>query len=165
VVNVCSVFGLVGMPKVNAYCVSKFGMVGFSESLRAEYGREGLGVTAMCPGFVDTKLFTSAPLAAQADAPKEPPAWLRTTTDHVARATVRAIRRNRPVVVVEPFARGLFAIKRFAPGLMDFVLHLGRRRRINKKLSRLEIGDDGPATVEMPRLAETPEPTDKRRAA
>src|SRR5215212_9763990 len=34
VLNVCSVLGLVGMPKVAAYCASKFGMVGFSEALR-----------------------------------------------------------------------------------------------------------------------------------
>ena len=62
VLNVCSMFGLVGMPKVAAYCTIKFGMVGFSESLRNECGREGLGVTALCPGFVDTNLFTTAPL-------------------------------------------------------------------------------------------------------
>ena len=52
VLNVCSVLGLVGMPKVTAYCASKFGMVGFSEALRNELGRQGLGVTALCPGFV-----------------------------------------------------------------------------------------------------------------
>ena len=38
VLNVCSVLGLVGMPKVTAYCTSKFGMVGFSEALRNELG-------------------------------------------------------------------------------------------------------------------------------
>ncbi len=51
VLNVCSMFGLVGMPKLAAYCTTKFGMVGFSEALRNECGREGLGVTALCPGF------------------------------------------------------------------------------------------------------------------
>ena len=45
VLNVCSMFGLVGMPKVTAYCTTKFAMVGFSESLRNEFGRQGLGVT------------------------------------------------------------------------------------------------------------------------
>ena len=61
VLNLCSMFGLVAMPKLAAYCTTKFGLVGFSDALRAEYGRDGLGVTAMCPGFVTTKLFTSAP--------------------------------------------------------------------------------------------------------
>jgi NAD(P)-dependent dehydrogenase (short-subunit alcohol dehydrogenase family) len=162
VVNVCSIFGLVGMPKVNAYCVSKFGLVGFSESLRAEYGREGLGVTAVCPGFVDTRLFSSAPRPADYDAPKEPPQWLRTTADHVARATVRAVRRNRPLVVVEPFARTLYLLKRFMPSLMDVTLHLGRRRRIRKKLTQLIPDGDG-VTVAMPHPRRDPGP--RKRAA
>ena len=51
VVNVCSMFGLVGMPKLAAYSTTKFALVGFSESLRNECGRDGLGVTALCPGF------------------------------------------------------------------------------------------------------------------
>ena len=50
---------------------------------------------------------------------------------------MKAIRRNRRLVVVEPFAKVLTTIKRFAPGLIDFFLHLGRRGRIAKK--------DGPA--------------------
>lgn len=165
VVNVCSVFGLVAVPKVNAYCVSKFALVGFSEALRAEYGRDGLGVTAMCPGFVDTKLFTSAPLADGVDAPKEPPQWLRTTSERVAQATIRAIRRNRRVVVVEPFARGLFTIKWFAPGLMDFVLHLGRRRRIRKKLAQLEASSVQAVNVAMHGGNNPGEPPRERRAA
>jgi hypothetical protein len=42
------------------------------------------------------------------------------------------------LVVVEPFAKVLTTIKRFAPGLIDFCLHLGRRNRIAKKMTRLE---------------------------
>ena len=53
VLNVCSVFGLVGMPKVTAYCTSKFGMVGFSEALRNEFGREGLGSDRALPRLCD----------------------------------------------------------------------------------------------------------------
>src|SRR3972149_7472572 len=62
VLNVCSMFGLVAMPKLAAYCTTKFALVGFSDALRAEYGREGLGVTALCPGLVATNLFATAPL-------------------------------------------------------------------------------------------------------
>ena len=70
VLNVCSMFGLLAMPKLTAYCTSKYAMVGFSESLRVEYGREGLGVTALCPGFVATKLFASAPLPENGKGPR-----------------------------------------------------------------------------------------------
>jgi short-subunit dehydrogenase len=137
VVNVCSMFGLVAMPKLAAYCTSKHGLVGFSEALRAEYGREGLGVTALCPGFVATNLFSSAPLADNSKGPKVPPRIFCTTPEKVARATVKAIRRNRRMVVVEPIAKLLTTIKRFSPGLIDFFLHLGRHHRIAKKMARL----------------------------
>jgi short-subunit dehydrogenase len=138
VLNVCSMFGLIAMPKLTAYCTSKYAMVGFSEALRAEYGREGLGVTALCPGFVATNLFASAPVPDNGKGPKIPPRIFCTTPEKIARTAVRAIRRNRRLAVVEPFAKLLTTVKRFAPSLVDFFLHLGQRSRIAKKMARLE---------------------------
>jgi short-subunit dehydrogenase len=138
VLNVCSMFGLLAMPKLTAYCTSKYAMVGFSEALRVEYGREGLGVTALCPGFVATNLFASAPLPENGKGPKIPPRIFCTTPEKIARTAVKAIRRNRRLAVVEPFAIVLTTVKRFTPGLIDFCLHLGRRGRIAKKMARLE---------------------------
>lgn len=137
VLNVCSMFGLVGMPKLAAYTTSKFAMVGFSDSLRAEFGRDGLGVTALCPGFVDTNLFASAPVGESQKGPKIPPAVFCTTVDKVAVAAVKALRRNRRLVVVSPWAHLLVNAKRFVPGVMDFVLHLGRRKRVAGKVTQL----------------------------
>jgi short-subunit dehydrogenase len=138
VLNVCSVLGLVGMPKVAAYCASKFGMVGFSEALRNELGRQGLGVTALCPGFVRTNLFTNAPLEANAEEHKIPPKAITTTPERVANAAVKAIYRNRRLVVMEPFARLMYATKRFAPWLLDGLFHMGRRKRVARKMAELK---------------------------
>jgi NAD(P)-dependent dehydrogenase (short-subunit alcohol dehydrogenase family) len=136
VLNVCSMFGLVGMPKLAAYSTSKFAMVGFSEVLRNEYGRGGLGVTALCPGFVDTNLFTSAPLGAKQKEHKIPPRIFQTTPEKVAAAAVKAIRRNKRMVVMTPAAWLLVSAKRFVPGVMDLVFHLGRRKRVERKLAQ-----------------------------
>jgi len=138
VLNVCSVLGLVGLPKVTAYCTSKFGMVGFSEALRNEFGREGLGVTALCPGFVTTNLFTNAPLEKSEEEHKVPPRIICTTPERVANAAVKAIYRNRRLVTVEPFAKFMYAMKRLAPWAMDFVFHMGRRKRVAKKMAQLD---------------------------
>ncbi len=138
VINVCSVLGLIGMPKVTAYCTSKFGMVGFSESLRNELGRHGLGVTALCPGFVRTNLFTNAPLEEEVDEHKIPPRIITTTPQRVANAAVKAIYRNRRLVVLEPFARLMYAMKRFAPWLLDIIFHMGRRKRVARKVAELK---------------------------
>jgi short-subunit dehydrogenase len=138
VLNVCSVLGLVGMPKVTAYCASKFGMVGFSEALRNELGRYGLGVTALCPGFVRTNLFTNAPLEDSVEEHKIPPRIITTTPERVASAAIKAIYRNRRLVVMEPFARFMYGMKRFAPWMMDFIFHLGRRKRVASKMAALK---------------------------
>ncbi|HEX4414223.1 MAG TPA: SDR family oxidoreductase [Lacipirellulaceae bacterium] len=137
VLNVCSVLGLVGMPKVTAYCTSKFGMVGFSESLRNELGRQGLGVTAVCPGFVRTNLFTNAPLEQDIESHKTPPRIVTTTPERVANAAVKAIYRNRRLVVMEPMARAMYFAKRFAPWLFDILFHTGRRKRTARKMADL----------------------------
>jgi short-subunit dehydrogenase len=137
VLNLCSILGLIGMPKVTAYCTSKFGLVGFSESLRNEFGREGLGVTAVCPGFVTTNLFASAEAEEDQEERKTPPRAICTTPERVANAAVKAIYRNRRLVVMEPFARSLYFMKRFAPWLMDFIFHLGRRKRVARKTAQL----------------------------
>jgi short-subunit dehydrogenase len=138
VLNVCSVLGLIGMPKVTAYCTSKFGLVGFTESLRNEFGRDGLGVTALCPGFVTTNLFTNAPLEETVEEHKVPPRIVCTTPERVANAAIKAIYKNKRLVTVEPFAKFMYAMKRFTPWLMDYLFHRGRRKRIAKKMERLE---------------------------
>lgn len=129
VLNVASICGLVGLGRVAAYTTSKFGLVGFSESLRAEYSRQGLGVTALCPGLVDTNLFDAAARGADRATNKTPPRWLLVSPEKIAARGIRAIRKNHGVVVMQPYARSLHAIKRFAPGVLDFAHRFRRRRR------------------------------------
>ena len=56
VLNVCSMFGIAPWRKAAAYQTSKYGLVGFTAALRAEFQRAHFGVTALCPGFVTTAL-------------------------------------------------------------------------------------------------------------
>lgn len=128
VLNVASFFGLIGTRRLSAYTASKFGLVGFSESLRAEYGRVGLGVTALCPGFVDTNLFATAPLGSDRQQQKQPPRWMLTTPEKIAARAVKAIKRNEAQVVMQPYAKLAHLGKRFVPGLLDWANHLSRKR-------------------------------------
>ncbi len=120
VVNMASVLGLVGLAHVTAYSTTKFGLVGFTEAMHAEYVRRGIGFTAICPGLVDTRLFTSAPRAPRGKSASVPPKWFLTTPEKIARRTIRAIYRNHGVVVIQPYARLLYLVKRLAPGFLDF---------------------------------------------
>ena len=60
IVNVSSVFGLIGVPGNVAYCSAKFGLRGFSEALRAELASGDVGVSVVHPGGVNTRIATSA---------------------------------------------------------------------------------------------------------
>ncbi len=106
VLNVCSIAGLVGVARLAAYNTSKFALVGFSESLRAEYGPRGLGVTALCPGLVRTGLFETAMTGGGKTVPRFP-GWLMASPQRVARRGVRAIRKNQGTVVVSAGPRHL----------------------------------------------------------
>ncbi len=130
VLNVASICGLVGMARIAAYTTSKFGLVGFSESIRHEFGRAGIGVTALCPGFVDTRLFASAPLGSDLAAAKQPPRWTLITPERVANRAIRAIYRNEHVVVMQATSRMLYFVKRLAPGLLDAVHRVRRPRKL-----------------------------------
>ncbi len=129
VLNVASFLGLIGTRRLAVYTSSKFGLVGFSESLRAEYGKQGLGVTALCPGFVDTRLFDTAPLGPDQTQPKRPPRWLLTTPEKIADRAVRAIYRNQAVAVPQRYAQLAYLGKRLFPGLYDWAHHLSRQRK------------------------------------
>lgn len=54
--NVASRAGKVGFAESGAYCASKFGLVGLSEALYRELNPLGIRVTALCPGWVNTKM-------------------------------------------------------------------------------------------------------------
>jgi short-subunit dehydrogenase len=56
VVNVSSVFGLIGLPTQSSYCATKFAVRGFSEALWAELADARVGVTVVHPGGVRTQI-------------------------------------------------------------------------------------------------------------
>ncbi|MEP5569164.1 MAG: SDR family oxidoreductase [Halioglobus sp.] len=56
IVNMSSSAGVVGQAYNSAYCATKAGVLMFSKSLAIEYGKQGVRVNAVCPGFVKTPL-------------------------------------------------------------------------------------------------------------
>jgi len=58
---------------------------------------------------------------------------LSTSPEHVAEKIIAAIYHDRRMVVITPVAHFLYALQRFAPGVIDFLQRLGRRRRMARK--------------------------------
>ena len=59
VVNTASLAGHLAVPRLGIYGASKFAVVGLSETLRAELLEHGIGVSVLCPGVVNTNIFTA----------------------------------------------------------------------------------------------------------
>jgi NAD(P)-dependent dehydrogenase (short-subunit alcohol dehydrogenase family) len=59
IVNVASVAGLQGFPRHSAYAASKHGVVGLTRTAALEYGRKGIRINALCPGFTLTPMVQS----------------------------------------------------------------------------------------------------------
>lgn len=137
-VTIASMYGLFATRKAAAYHATKYAMVGLTESLRAEYGRLGIGVTLVCPGFVTTNLFAAGTSSSGDEQPvPNPPAWLCTTPERVAARTIRGIYRNQRLVLVTPLAYLMYYLRRLAPWILDWVQHLGRAKGTNHRLSSL----------------------------
>lgn len=56
IINISSVSGKIGEPYASAYSVSKFGLIGFTQSLAQEVADKGITVNAICPGWVETEM-------------------------------------------------------------------------------------------------------------
>jgi len=54
--NTASLAGIIGSPGLAAYCATKWGVRGLTESLDAEWAEDGITVASLCPGFIDTPI-------------------------------------------------------------------------------------------------------------
>ena len=56
IVNVASVTGLRALPQVSVYSMSKAAMIHMTKAMAVEWGRFGINVNALCPGYIDTEI-------------------------------------------------------------------------------------------------------------
>ena len=56
IVNVASMAGLRVFPQIGVYCMSKAAVVHMTRAMAMEWGRYGINVNALCPGYVDTEI-------------------------------------------------------------------------------------------------------------
>ncbi len=56
IVNIASMAGLKVFPQIGVYCMSKAAVVHMTKSLAAEWGKFGINVNAICPGYIETEI-------------------------------------------------------------------------------------------------------------
>ncbi|MFN8671578.1 MAG: SDR family oxidoreductase [Candidatus Sericytochromatia bacterium] len=57
IINISSIYGLIGGEGYSAYCASKHGLNGLTKSLALEYASYGITVNSICPAWVKTDMF------------------------------------------------------------------------------------------------------------
>ncbi len=122
VVNVASAAAYATLPAQSAYAAIKSAVLGLSVAMQAELHHDGIGVTAVCPGFIDTPIVERSRLRGVAADPEN---RQRTATfyrrraygpERVANNTLRAVQRNRVVAPISLEAWLMYYASRAVPG-------------------------------------------------
>jgi len=141
IVNVASAAGFYSSSAMTAYGTSKYAVLGLSEALREELAPSGVGVSVVCPGFIDTPIIEHMRVRGVSD-PEGERARIASFyrerghgPERVAEAIARAARDNPALLPVTPEAWGLYWLKRAAPALVP---RLAQRfgRTIGRKQAR-----------------------------
>lgn len=117
VVNISSVFGLIGVPKQSAYNAAKFAVRGFTEALRQEMKLENQPVAVSCvhPGGIRTNIANAARMGISDNAEalrKGFDKLAMTTPEKAANTIVRGVLKDESRILVGPDAWGIEALNR-----------------------------------------------------
>ncbi|ORV08622.1 SDR family NAD(P)-dependent oxidoreductase [Mycobacterium celatum] len=152
IVNIASAAAFTPTPVMSAYSVSKAGVKMLTECLRLELGPKGVGVSAICPGVINTNIGDHAIMVgvdeALIDRGKQLTRQLQEfaerlpfspmSPDLVARAAVRGVRFDLAVVPVRAEAWLGYVMLRIAPGInrtMARPLSIERLAKLGARLS------------------------------
>lgn len=135
IVNISSIFGLVGVPGQSAYCASKFAVRGLSESLWVELANTNVRLTSVHPGGISTQIIKHGYF-------KNPELKTRVarvfernlmSPERAARDIIHGVLKNKPVVLVTKEAKFGAWLKRFAPyrGVAWFSRSLNRAMKLD----------------------------------
>jgi len=56
IINIASVAGLRVLPQIGVYCMSKAGIIHMTKAMAVEWGRHGINVNVICPGYIGTEI-------------------------------------------------------------------------------------------------------------
>ena len=129
IVNVASVAGIVGFPGMSAYSATKGAVILLTESLRAELSVYNIGVSAICPAYVKTPISETVQAFGRMDNPKTYRGIAKTfaqadlTSQDVAGATIKAISKNKGLVVLGRVGKIANLVKRISPKMMNKIVN------------------------------------------
>lgn len=132
ILNVASAAGLVSVPELGPYNVTKASVVALTRTLRGEVRRHGVTVSVLCPTFFQSHIhrtarMTDAQLRPATTAIIEGAPW---SAEDIARAALRGLERGRLHIVPQLDARLLWWLHRLSPGGFQGLVERVHRSRI-----------------------------------
>ena len=145
IVNTASTGGLIGVPGMAPYCLSKHAVVGLTKSVRVEAADYGVRVCALCPATIETPMVDSdnpvgTPEVWRPDMRQYltdiggPPYPVEKFADYA----LHQIEKDKAIIVAPLGARVLVALGKFFPGLVNVLT-----RRAYRKARRQRAADHG----------------------
>lgn len=144
ILNTASLAGLIPAPAMLPYTTTKHAVVGLSTALRAEAASQGVRVSVLCPGFVDTPLLDdvyAAPASFPAGSVRArvrlmQPRFL--TPEETAKRAVDGLAANKAVIPVGLLAHLMWRLLRYAPPVARALIQVQAtgHRRLNERAAR-----------------------------
>src|ERR1700754_739370 len=136
IINVSSAAAFLPSKSMIAYGTTKAAVLAFSESLRADLADDGITVTAVCPGFVNTNIAKSTVYAGmsadqQERARQKADAVYRRrnyTPEATAKAIVKAVKKGPPVLPIAAESKVGYAMRRISPSLLRLLARYDIRK-------------------------------------
>ncbi|MBK5153346.1 SDR family oxidoreductase [Burkholderia sp. R-69608] len=133
IINTASAAAFAPSRDLPAYATTKAAVLMLSECMRGELAAHGIGVSAICPGFAETGIMASTQYvgasAQDQERMRQKAAKLYKLRglqpETVAKAALRAVLRNKPVVAVGIEAHSMRFISRYMPGLSRVIARIG----------------------------------------
>lgn len=121
IINISSVFGFIAPEEQTAYCSAKFGVRGFTESLRHELAETNVAVSCVHPGGILTNIVRNSRVGE--GTPEE---WkqqgtklfdrvAKTTSETAAQVIIDGIKANNPRILIGKDAKAISIISRMFP--------------------------------------------------
>jgi NAD(P)-dependent dehydrogenase (short-subunit alcohol dehydrogenase family) len=142
IVNISSVFGLIGVPSQSAYNAAKFAVRGYTESLRQELHETSVHVTCVHPGGVKTNIVRNGRNLTDLNGAKTDTVTLarefdvmaKTSPEEAARIIWTGVLENAPRVLVGADARFIDLVQRMLPTGYQTVFRV-LRKRLEKRVA------------------------------
>jgi len=116
-INVASYAGIFSIPEMGSYNATKAAIISMSETLRVELSTFNVGVTVVCPSFINTNLMESfaSPDERQRKLAQKMFSNAKTTPEQYANQVYNAAAKNRLYAIVGLDSKVLWILKRLAP--------------------------------------------------